>query len=180
MLGSLLVPVVIAAVALFFASFLSWMVLPLHFADWRKLKTEDELLAALDGLDVPQGNYMFPGWDTPTEMKSKEYEAKWNRGPSGIMTVFPQVSMGRNLGLTFLYFLVVCFCLAYLSTLALPPAADFAAVFRFVSTAGLLTFLAAILQHAIWFHNRVVGHIIESIAYACIVGAIFAAMWPAT
>ncbi len=52
------------------------------------------------------------------------------------------------------------------------------AVFRFVATAGFMTFLAAIVQHAIWFHNRIVGHVIESIAYAAITGAIFGAMWP--
>lgn len=52
-------------------------------------------------------------------------------------------------------------------------------VFRFVATAGLMTFLAAIVQHAIWFHNRIVGHIIESVLYAAIVAGIFGAMWPA-
>ena len=42
----------------------------------------------------------------------------------------------------------------------------------------MMTFLAAMVQHAIWFHNRIVGHIIESLVYAAISGAIFAAMWP--
>lgn len=178
MLTSLLVPIVVAAIALFFASFLSWMVLPLHFADWRKLPQEDGLIGALTELGVPPGNYMFPGWETPEEMKSPEYQQKYNRGPAGVMTIFPATGMGKKLGLTFVYFLVVCFCLAYLATLALPRGAEFLPVFRFVSTAALLTFLTAMLQHAIWFQNRIVGHVIESIAYACIVGAIFAALWP--
>jgi hypothetical protein len=86
--------------------------------------------------------------------------------------------MGMNLGLTFLYFLVVNFLLAYLGTIGLESGAGFAKVFRFISTAAFMTFLAAIVQHAIWFRNRIVGHFIESIAYAAIVGAIFAAMWP--
>jgi len=42
-----------------------------------------------------------------------------------------------------------------------------------------MTFLAAIVQHAIWFHCRIVGHVIESVLYAVIVAAIFGAMWPA-
>ena len=75
-------------------------------------------------------------------------------------------------------FLGVSFCLAYLATLALEPGAGFMAVFRFVSTAGFIAFLSAIVQHAIWFKVRIVGHVIESIAYAAIVGAVFAAMWP--
>jgi hypothetical protein len=34
--------------------------------------------------------------------------------------------------------------------------------------------------HAIWFHCRIVGHVLESIAFALIVGAIFGALWPGT
>ena len=178
MLSGLIVPILIASVALFFASFLSWMVLPLHFSDWKKLDQEDGLIGALTEMGVGPGNYMFPGWDTPEEMKSDEYQEKYQRGPAGIMTVFPSANMGKNLALTFVYFLAVNFCLAYLATLALDRGAEFMAVFRFVSTAGLLAYLTAMIQHAIWFKNRIVGHVIESVAYACIVGAVFAALWP--
>lgn len=180
MLTSLLLPVGISAVALFFASFLSWMVLQLHKQDWVKLEKEDDVMDALRVAGVTTGSYMIPGCNDPKEMESEEYKKKFEEGPCGILTVFGQVSMGRNLGLTFVYFLVVSFCVAYLATLAIPAGADFMQVFRFVSTAGFMTFLAAIVQHAIWFHNRIVGHVIESILYAAIAGAIFGAMWPAT
>jgi hypothetical protein len=177
---SLALPIVLAAVALFFASFLSWMVLPFHRKDWVKLAKEDEFLKAARECGLTPGNYMFPGCNTQAEMKSPEHQAKWEAGPRGIITVFDKVNMGRNLGLTFLLFLAVSFCLAYLATLALPPGAGFLSVFRFVSTAGLIAFLPAIVQHAIWFHCRIVGHVLESIAYAAILGAIFAALWPGT
>ncbi|MFH1300454.1 MAG: hypothetical protein ABIK07_05285 [Planctomycetota bacterium] len=179
MLTSLIVPIVLSAVALFFASFLSWMVLQLHRADWKKLEKQNEFLKVMTDLEVPPGSYMFPGCDSPEEMKSDEYQQKWQNGPCGIMTVFHKVSMGKNLVLTFVYFLVVSFALAYLSTLAIVPGAEFMVVFRFVATASLLTFLSAIVQHAIWFHNRIIGHIIESIIYAVIVALIFGLMWPA-
>ncbi len=178
MLTSLWLPIVASAVALFFASFLSWMVLPIHFSDWRKSEQEDELLEGIRRLNLPPGNYMFPGWTTPGEMQSEEYTRKWKSGPRGVMTVFGNVSMGRNLALTFLYFLAVSFCLAYLTQLHITRGAEFMTVFRFVATAGLLTFLAAIVQHAIWFHNRITGHIIESIAYALLTGVIFGLLWP--
>jgi hypothetical protein len=64
-------------------------------------------------------------------------------------------------------------------TLGVPRGADFMRVFRFVSTAGLLVFLSAIVQHAIWFKCRITGHVIESIGYAAIIGATFGALWPA-
>ena len=46
MLLSLILPIGLSAVALFFASFLSWMVFQLHKMDWVKLAKEDEFLAA--------------------------------------------------------------------------------------------------------------------------------------
>jgi hypothetical protein len=177
MLVKLLLPTILSAVALFFASFLSWMVVMLHKKDWLKLDKEDEVIEALRSHGVANGNYMFPGWETPEEMKSEEYAKKMEAGPAGVMTLFGKVNMGRNLGLTFLYFLVCSFCLAYLASLGVQPGDKFMA-FRFVATAGLMTFLSAIVQHAIWFHNRIVGHVIESIVYALIVGGIFAAFWP--
>ncbi|MFN0051865.1 MAG: hypothetical protein ACKV0T_06720 [Planctomycetales bacterium] len=179
MLTSLILPIVLATVALFFASFLTWMVLPLHKADWRKLPKEDELHEAMRRIGIPPGNYMFPMHDSPEQMKSPEFQAKWEAGPAGVITVFRGMNMGRNLGLTLLYFLGVNFCLAYLATLALPSGAEFMRVFRFVATAGWLAFFSAIVPHAIWFRCRIVGHVVESIGYALIAGAIFAALWPA-
>lgn len=179
MLTSLIVPIILSAIALFFASFLSWMVIQLHRRDWIKLAKEEQFLSTMQELDVPQGNYMFPGCDSPAEMKTEEYQHKWENGPRGIITVFPKVSMGKKLGMTIVYYFIVSFCLAYLSTLAISPGAEFEVVFRFMATAGFLVFLSSVVQHSIWFHIRIVGHIIESILYAIILGLIFGLLWPA-
>jgi len=120
MLMKVLLPTVLSAIALFFASFLSWMVVMLHKKDWRKLEREDDFLDSLRRLGVPPGNYMFPGFETADEMKSEEYANKTKAGPAGVITVFGTVNMGRNLGLTFLYFLACSFCLAYLAGIAFP------------------------------------------------------------
>ena len=183
MLLSLWLPIIVSAVVLFFASFLSWMVVQLHKQDWLKLENEDEFLNAAREVGLKPGNYMFPGVTSSKEMKSEEYQKKMEQGPCGVITVFGETSMGRNLALTMLYFLACSFCLAYLATIAFPAETphvqpEFMDVFRFVATAGFLTFLPAILQHAIWFHNRILGHVIECIVYALIVGGIFAALWP--
>ena len=178
MLVQLLLPVGLSAVALFIASFLSWMVLKLHFSDWVKIENEDEFIDKVRDMGLPAGSYGFPGFATPADTTNPEIHKKCEEGPSGILTVFPKVSMGRNLGLTFAYFLGVNFCLAYLASFALGPDAAKFEVFRFVATAGLITYVGAMLQHAIWFRCRITGHVIESIAYAAITGAIFAAMWP--
>jgi len=165
-------------VVIFFASLLSCIVLQLHKKDWRKLRKEDEFIAAVRQCEIPQGSYMFPMTESLAEMKNEEFQRKFDAGPRGIVTVFGEMNMGVVLVLTLIYFFVLSFMLAYLSTIALKPGAPFLDVFRFVSTAGLMTFLSAIVHHAIWFRTRIVGHIIDSIAYAILTGLIFAAMWP--
>ena len=174
---SLLLPIVLSGVALFFASFLSWMVLKLHKNDWRKLSTEDAVMSAI-GANAAPGNYMVPGMNHLSEMNSPEFQKKMEAGPRATITVLPKVSMGQNLGLTMVNFLVVSFLIAYLSSMVLPKAADSMLIFRVVFTAGILAFLSSYVAHSIWFRIRIVGHVIESIAYAAIIGTIFARMWP--
>ena len=177
MLLSLALPIVLSGVALFFASFISWMVFKLHKDDWKKFPNEDAVLAAV-GANATPGSYMVPGTNHPSEMSTPEFQKKFEAGPRLVMTVMPKVGMGQSLVLTFVYFLAVSFILAYLASIAFPAKADFMNVFRFVFTAGLAVFLSAIVAHSIWFRARIVGHLIESIAYAAIVGAIFAGLWP--
>jgi len=173
-----LLPIALAAVALFFASFLSWMVLQLHKQDWKKIDREAEFMAAVGGFNLPEGSYLFPMAGSQAEMQTPEFQEKYAAGPRGILNLMPRANMGANLGLTFLYFLTISFVLCYLASIAFKPGADFLSVFRFVFTAALATFLAAIVQHAIWFRMRIIGHVIESVAYALITGAIVAGLWP--
>lgn len=178
---SLWLPILISTIALFFASFLSWMVFQLHFKDWGKLEAEEKLMGTVREMNIPEGNYIFPGATSGKEMNSAAHQEKMAAGPRGILQVLPVPTMGKNLGLTLLFFLVCNATFAYLAHIAFEPGSgpDFITVFRFVATVALLTFCASMVQHAIWFRNRVTGHVIESIGYALVAGAIFAALWPA-
>jgi hypothetical protein len=177
--ASLIWPILISTVVLFVASLVSCIALGLHKKDWVKLAKEDELMAAVKKGDVPVGGYMFPGCEHMKDMASDAFQEKYNAGPRGLLTVLPVMNMGLVLGLMFVYFLVVSVGLAYLASVALPRGSTFAAVFPFVFVAGLMTFLAGIVAHSIWFRVRIVGHVIDSIGYAALTAAIFAAMWPA-
>jgi hypothetical protein len=178
-LTSLLLPTLLSGVALFFASFLSWMVLQLHRQDWNRIPQEEAFLDAVRQLNLPARSYIFPMGESPEQMQSEEFQARLRKGPQGVLTVFPgPVGMGRNLTLTFLFFLVTSFGIAFLARLGLEPGAPFLLVFLFVATAGLLTHLSGIVSHAIWFRCRIVGHVVESIAYGLILGVIFASLWP--
>jgi hypothetical protein len=155
------------------------MVLQLHEKDWGKLEKEDEFLAATAKCEIPVGSYIFPRAKTPAEMQTEAFKKRYDVGPRGVLTILPKVNMGKNLGLTFLYFLGVSIGLGYLATVAIKPGAGFLSVFSFVFPAAFLIFVAAIVQHAIWFRPRIVGHVIESVAYAAITAALFAGLWPA-
>lgn len=172
-------PILISGAVLFFASFLSWVVVLLHFQDWRKCPAEIPLLEILRNQSVPAGSYMLPGAATPAEMNSPEFQQQSAAGPRGVLTVFGPFNMGRNLALTFLFYLGISFCLGYLATLGLQPGDSFAKVFRFMATAGIISFPAGMIQHAIWFEARIVGHLLESVVYALLLGLVFAGLWPA-
>lgn len=179
MLAELWLPIVLSAVALFFVSFLSWMVLGLHLKDWRNPPDEAKLTQAIIDCGLERGaSYMLPGCGDPARMKDPAFQKRLADGPNGIITVFEKNDMGRNLVLTFLYFAVTSFCLAYLGEIGLPRGTSFLTVFRFFTAAGLLTHLAAMVPQAVWFKNRIVGHTIEAITYALVLGGIFGAMWP--
>lgn len=179
-LTSLWLPIVLSGIALFFASFLAWMVLPHHKQDWIGLPDEAAFGKALGDMNVPAGNYMFPYCATNEEMKSPEFQERQKKGPNGLLQVWPgPCNMGKNLVCTFLVLLVLSFCFAYLATLGLELGDSFMDVFRFVGTAAIVTYAGGFLLNGIWFPRKLVGDILDGVAYGLITGIIFAALWPA-
>ena len=178
-LTSLWLPIILTSVALFFASFLAWMVLPHHKGDFVKLPDESAFEDAVRGLHVPPGNYTFPYCGSSAEMKSQAFQQRMAEGPCGTMTIWDGApNMGKNLLGTFLFFLGTAYCLAYLADLTLQPGASFMEVFRVVGTAGILTYAAAGIPNAIWFKQKMFGNLLDGIAYGLIAGLIFASFWP--
>lgn len=179
MLISLALPIAVLAVALFFVSFLSWMVVKLHKNDWSKLANEDDLMAALKKLDLPEGSYMFPCAASDADMRSEAFQQRYAAGPRGILTILPRTNMGQNLALNFAFFLAASFGLGLLASMAFDRGAAGGSVFPFVFVAAFMTFLTAMVPQAIWFRARIVGHVIESAAYAAVAAVIFTLLWPA-
>lgn len=178
-LTSLWLPTLLSAVALFFIGYLTWMVIPTHNKDWIALPDEDGVGKALRDLNVPAGNYMFPYCADPKEMQSEAFIEKQKQGPNGTLQVWDgPCSMGANLGCQFGFLLVTSFCLAYLATLGPKAGDDFMTVFRFVGTAGILTYAAGTVPSSIWFKTRLTGNVIDGVLYGLATGAIFAALWP--
>jgi hypothetical protein len=113
-------------------------------------------------------------------MKSEDYKRRVAAGPLGFMTVFDKMpNMGVNMLCTVLFFTIANFVIGYLAGSVIPPGEKFIQVFRFVGTAGILTYGTANILNGIWFGRKMVADIADGIAYGLITGLIFAALWPA-
>jgi hypothetical protein len=176
---SLWLPIVVSGVALFFASWAAWMLLPHHKSEWQGLPNEDAVLDSLRSTNVPAGQFMFPYSCNPEDWKSEEFNQRREKGPTGTLTVWKKPpNMGVNMLCTLLFFVIANFTIGYLAGIALDPGESFMKVFRFVGTAGILTYGTANILNGIWFGRKMVGDIIDGIAYGLITGLIFAALWP--
>ena len=87
--------------------------------------------------------------------------------------------MGANIACTLAFFLIASFCIAYLATIGLRQESDFMDVFRFVGTAGILTFCAGGIPNRIWFKRKMRGDLLDGLVYGLLTGLIFASLWPA-
>jgi len=176
---SLWLPIIVSGVALFFASWAAWMLLPHHKGDWKSLPNEDEFSQMARSAGIAPGQYMFPHCPSPEEWKSEAFRARLQAGPNGVLYVWqPGGGMALNMFCTWLLFTVLSFIIAYLAGMVIPPGADRWHVFRFVGTAGILTYASSGLLNAIWFRRKIRADILDGIAYALITGAIFALLWP--
>jgi len=180
-LTDLLLPIVVASLVVWIASALMWMVLPHHRSDWRKLPDEDTAAAALRG--VAPGQYHIPHADRAT-MKTEAWKEKARRGPMAMIVVVPpgMPSMGRNLGLYFVYCLIVSVFVAYLLAHTRGPGSDPMEVCRVAGTAAILGYAGALPPLAIWFGRRwpsILKEVLDGIVYGLLTGAVFAWLWPA-
>jgi hypothetical protein len=178
-LTSLWLPILATSIALFFISAMAWMVLPHHKADYKKFEGEDELLKKLTELNIPPGRYTFPFFGSNQNSKDPEFQKKFREGPVGVITVFGQVNMGKNMMWTFIALLGTTTLLAYLAWLAIAGGdQSFMRVFRIVGTAGVLAHTCSSVPNDIWFKRPLVTNLIDGIVYGIVSGLIFAALWP--
>jgi hypothetical protein len=184
---ALWIPIVLSAAAIFVVSSIIHMMLdkliPWHKNDYSKVPQQDAVMAALRPFAIPPGDYLLPRPDTMEDMRTPEFMEKVNKGPKVVMTVMPNGigSMGRSLGLWFLYLLGVNVFAAYVTGRALPPGAEYLAVFRFVGTTAFLGFAAALWQGWIWFQRSLgttIRSTIDGLIFALIAGGIFGYFWP--
>ncbi len=182
-LTALWLPILLSAVIVFVASSLIHMASPWHKNDYAKVPNEEGLRAALRPLAIPPGDYAVPRPANREELRDPTFIEKVNQGPNLVLTVIPNGpwSMGRNLGLWFLYLVVVSVFAAYVASRAVPPGAEYLQVFRFAGTTAFLGYAAALWQMSIWYRrawSTTVKATIDGLVYALLTAGTFGWLWP--
>jgi hypothetical protein len=184
-LTSLLIPIVISAVVVFFASFIIHMVLGYHKSDLRKLpdQQEDEIIALVSRMNLPTADYAAPHPGSPERMKDPAFVAKMTKGPLVIMNVSPGAppSMGKSLALWFVFVLVVTFFSAYITSRAVTPGTEYLTVFRFIGTSAFMGYALGEVPESIWYKRswvRTSKSIFDSLIYALLTAGVFGWLWP--
>lgn len=182
-LVSLWLPILLSAVLVFIASSLIHVASPWHKSDYSKLPNEDAFRSAVGPLNLPEGDYMIPRPTTRGDLKSPEFLSKVEKGPNVVMTIMPNgpFSMGRNLGLWFVYIVVVEIFAAYVAGRALPAGTVYLQVFRFTGTVAFVGFTLALWQMSIWYRRALsttVKSTVDGLIYALLTAGVMGWLWP--
>ena len=182
-IGSLWLAILLSAVIVWIVSALIWTVLPHHKKDFKGLPDEASVRNALKPQNLAPGQYTIPYAADANAMKDPEVQGRFQEGPVGILTVMaPGVpSMGKNMGLAFVYYLVVGLFVAYVASRHLPAGAEYLSVHRLASVVAFMAYGFGIVQDAIWF-GRPWGFsfkvMIDALVCGLMTGGVFGWLWP--
>lgn len=182
--GSLWLPVIVSAVAVWIVSAIVHMVLKYHKADYKKLADEDSVAAAIRKAGPSPGVYPMPYCAEPSQMKDPAMRKKYEDGPVGMLTVMRNgvPAMGKYLAQWFLFCLLVSFVTAYVARLTLDPGTGGMMVLRIASTVALVAYGFGYLQNSVWFGqpwSNALRGILDAVLYALATGLVFCWLWPA-
>jgi hypothetical protein len=182
-LSTLLLPILLSAVAVFLLSSVIHMVTGWHKNDYPKMPNEDQVRDALRPFAIPPGDYMVPRPSSSQEMRSPEFDEKLKQGPVLVVTVLPNgmLSMATNLILWFLYSILVSAFAAYMAGHALNPAAPPRAIFRFVGLTAFIGYAVALWQMSIWYRRSWATTFrasVDGVLYGIVTAFIFVWLWP--
>ncbi|MEK6373505.1 MAG: hypothetical protein AABO58_12505 [Acidobacteriota bacterium] len=179
-LSMLCLPILLSAVFIFIAANVLWMMLPFwHRKDYERLPDEATVLGAL--ASARSGQYAVPMMDWKNT--TPEQRAAAQKGPmaSLILRNPSAFSFPKTLILYFVYLLVVCTVVAYLTGITLGPGTDYMRVFRVAGTAGILAFSFNSIADSIWYGKPwpvTFKTIIDGVIFGLLIAGTFGWLWP--
>lgn len=182
-LTALWLPIVISAVLAFVASAVMHMVLTYHRTDYRQLPEEDRIREVIREAKVPVGNYFFPHAKDMKDAQTPEMVAKFEQGPVGMVNVMPSgpPTMGKALGIWFVFCLVVSVLVAYLTSRTLGPGTSYLAVFRVAGTVAFMGYGLSECTNSIWkgqAWSTTLKSLVDAFIYGLLTAGAFGWLWP--
>lgn len=179
---ALWLPILLAAVFVWFASSILHMALPWHKGDYKKLPDQDEVRAAMRKANIAPGEYAIPYCMSPKELDD-DMKQRYEEGPVAFLTVFPngQMKMGKFLGLWFAFCIYIGIFVAYLTGRVVPAGTDYLTVFRIAGTAAFLGYAAGTPAASIWKGQpwpTTIRFLIDGLIYGALTGGTFGWLWP--
>lgn len=176
--------IVLAAVIVWVASAIVWMVLPHHKKEFSKLPDEDGAANALRPQNLKPGQYAIPYCADMKDQAKPEMIEKYEKGPIALITVFPngKPDMTKSLILSFIHYLFVGVIVAYvLSRTIHTPGVEYLTVFRLAGVVSWSAYGLAYIWQPIWFGmpwGTAIKHIADALLYALLTAGVFAWQWP--
>ena len=182
-LMSLWLPVLVASVLVFIVSSVLHVALPLHKGDNARLAGEAGVLEAMRKEGVSPGDYAFPHCTSMKDMGSDEMKKRFDEGPVGFMTVYPNgpINMGKALVLWFLYTIVVGLFVAYVASLTLGAGEEYMRVFRITSATAFIAYALGAPVASIWKGQKwstSFKFVLDGFLYSLATAGAFGWLWP--
>jgi len=182
--GSLWLPVIVSAVAVFVASAVLHMVVKHHRADYKKLSNEEAVREAMGKGNPAPGVYVTPYCAEMKEMREPAMVEKYKKGPVAIMTVYPSgvPNLGKHLALWFLFSVLVSFTASYVARHTLQPGPSGHLAGRVTGAIAFVAYAYGSLSDSIWKGqpwSNTLRELIDSAIYALLTAASFWLLWPA-
>jgi hypothetical protein len=180
--GSLWLPVILSAVAVFLVSAVLHMVLTYHKRGYKQLPNEDAVRATIGGALAP-GLYVVPYCSDMKKMAEPEMKKKFVDGPVAMLTIRPrgEVRLGKHLAQYFAFTLLVSFVAAYVARHTLVPGASGMEVLRITGTIAFGIYGLGHMTDAIWEGEpwaNTLTEIVDGAIYGVVTGLVFMFLWP--
>ena len=181
--ASLILPIVVAAVAVFILSSIIHMAMPWHKSDYGNVPDDDAAMAAVRTLNLSPGDYTVPNPRLPGGGKNPDFMANFAKGPSFVMTVAPTgpMNMGRYMGSWFAFTLLVSVIAAFATSTVVPPGGNDHLIFHEAALVTAVAYSLGAWPLSIWYHRKwstAFKSTFDAILYGLATGLIFSWMWP--
>lgn len=166
-----LVGTLVAGIILFFWQFLSWSMLQLHQAEMQYTPKQDQIMEALNQLDLEEGHYMIPNVSSDATMEEEgEFQENQIGKPWATLSYHKafQMNMGTNMLRGFLLNLFSAFLLVWI--LMKFRENNFMTSLLGSLAVGVIGYLTISYLHQVWMETDSTGYLIDTIVQWGLVG----------